>query len=89
MVFNSPKAADAKKILNPVFGVSKYTDLGKGLNKANYARFCREKTIFDFINYLTLDYDETDVILMGDFNLEKKNPFWDRVLKAWRVQRFL
>ena len=85
IIFDSPKSSyKMEHILSNSFGVDTYKGLGKGLTKANYARFAEVKFAFDFIKRnLQRRGHEEDIIYMGDLNLEKSNPFWHKVLSAW------
>ena len=75
-------------ILEAAFGVKDYLDLkpfGKGATKSKYARFAEVKMTLDFISRFLKKYNKNeDIIFMGDFNLEKDNPFWEYVLSFWK-----
>lgn len=83
VVFNSPTDKKKRKeILNNSFGVDDIKDLenSKGIDSKIYARFAEVKMTLDFMKMLEARYSEKDIIYAGDFNLEKKNPFWNQVL---------
>lgn len=82
IVFNSPtEQTEEEAILNAVFGQSDLVALGTGINSSTYARFAETATILRFMEKLRQQYDEDDVILVGDFNLEANNQFWPNVLQ--------
>ncbi len=84
IVFNSSKDEEIKNsILQSVFGLTDLDDLGVGINKGNYARFAETATILRFMQMLRMNYSEDDIILVGDFNLEKSNPFWNDILREF------
>jgi len=83
VVFNSPTNKEKRKeILNNSFGVDDLKDFenNKGIDSRIYARFAEVKMTVDFMKMLATKYTEKDVIFAGDFNLEKKNPFWKQVI---------
>ncbi len=78
IVFTSPQDAASKKaILYPTFRVNDFKGLGTGISSSNYARFAELKAMMMFMDKLRKTYNEKDIILTGDFNLEKKNKFMD------------
>lgn len=84
VVFSSPdETAKMRSILQKSFGVDRYEELGTGANAANYARFAEVKVTLDFMRELRERFNQEDIILVGDLNLESSNPFWDRVLPAY------
>lgn len=81
VVYNSPK--DTKlmsNILQKSFGVNHHKELGKGATASNYARFAEVKVMLEFMQALRTKFNQKDVILLGDLNLEADNPFWETVL---------
>lgn len=84
VVFNSPKDEEIKRgILQSVFGTDTLEYLGQGITKATYARFAETATMLRFMNILRANYEEKDIILVGDFNLEKNNPFWQQIIREF------
>ena len=85
VLFNEPRNEEAQQtVLRKAFGVTDYKELGPGVDKKKYARFAEVKMTLDFIQRnIRKNNSQKDVIFMGDFNLEKKNPFWKKVLQAW------
>ena len=80
VVYTSPTDPAAReRIVKKAFGVKNYKDLGKGVTTETYARFAEIKVTFQFMEYLWSYYDEEDIILLGDFNVESKNPFWKKI----------
>jgi hypothetical protein len=90
VIFTSPSDSQLRsKILRKAFGVRSYKDLPMGVNASNYARFAEVKVTLDFMQALRTKFRQKDVILVGDFNLEKYNtangqdiPFWNDVLAS-------
>lgn len=83
VIYTSPTdAANMKRILQQSFGVDHYDALGIGANKGNYARFAEVKVTLDFMEQLRKRFNQKDVILIGDLNLEHDNQFWDTVLQS-------
>lgn len=83
VVFTSPREEDKmREILQSSFGVDHYEQLGPGANAANYARFAEVKSTLDFMRELRKKFNQKDIILVGDMNLESDNPFWQHVLPA-------
>jgi len=81
VVYTSPKEEDKMRyILQKSFGVDHYEELGTGANSTNYARFAEVKVTLDFMRELRERFDQKDVILVGDLNLEYNNQFWEQVL---------
>jgi endonuclease/exonuclease/phosphatase family metal-dependent hydrolase len=88
VLFDEPNSPEMQNnILHKAFGVDSYLDLkeyANGATKDKYARFAEVKMTLDFVNnYLNKYGQNKDVIFMGDFNLEKSNPFWSHILKSW------
>lgn len=84
VIFNSPSDDDfMNKILSRVFGVNSYDELGTGVDSKNYARYAEVKMTLDFIRKFKKSYKEQDIILAGDFNIEKKEPFMQEILKKY------
>lgn len=85
ILFNSPDdETSIQNIMQESFGVKSYQLLGTGINKENYARFAEVKLTLEFIEKnLKTSFENSDIIYMGDFNLEKDNQFWDQVLPSW------
>lgn len=83
VIYTSPTdSANMRRILRQSFGVDHYDDLGIGANKGNYARFAEVKVTLDFMEQLRKRFNQEDVILIGDLNLEHDNQFWDTVLPS-------
>ena len=83
-IFSSPTDDELmRNILTPTFGVADYTQLGVGVTKQNYARFAELKVIMEFIRRMQQRFEQKDIILIGDFNLEISNPFLPESLRPW------
>lgn len=83
VVYNSPTdEKEMKNILQKSFGVDHYDELSIGANKANYARFAEVKVTMDFMEQLRTRFNQKDVILIGDLNLDHENQFWEHVLPS-------
>jgi hypothetical protein len=81
VVYNSPRDTESmSNILTKSFGVHHYKDLGKGVTADNYARFAEVKVMLEFMQALRTKFNQEDVILLGDLNLESDNDFWKEVL---------
>lgn len=81
VIYTSPTDEEKmKRILKASFGTDDYTTLGTGINKGNYARFAEVKLTLDYIRKYKKEFNDENIIYMGDFNLESKNQFWDKVL---------
>jgi hypothetical protein len=72
------------EILEPAFGVTSYEQFEprNGVTKANYARLSELRLIVDFMQELRTDFAVDNIILVGDFNIEYDNKFWDTVLEG-------
>lgn len=83
VIYTSPTdSASMNRILRQGFGVRSLDDLGIGANKANYARFAEVKVTLEFMEQLRNRFNQKDVILVGDLNLEYENQFWESVLPS-------
>lgn len=83
VVYNSPKDEDLMaNILQKSFKVNHYKDLGVGINSLNYARFAEVKVMLEFMQELRTRFDQKDIILLGDLNLESANKFWPNILDS-------
>jgi len=81
VVFTSPSdSSDMRKILKPSFGVSNYTSVGRGVSKVTYARFAESKIILEFMEKYRAEYNDKDIIYVGDMNLESSKTFWDKIM---------
>lgn len=84
VIYSSPSEEEKMKyILQKSFGVDHYKELGVGANAANYARFAEVKVTLDFMREIRSRFNQKDVILVGDLNLEYNNAFWDKVLPSF------
>lgn len=84
VIYTSPKdPSQMKSILKKSFEVDNHKKLGRGLTKSNYARFSEIKTTLEFMEKLREKFQEKDIILLGDFNIEAKNPFFKVVLNQF------
>jgi hypothetical protein len=82
VIFTSPSdSTEMKNILKPSFGVSNYTDIGRGVYKVNYARIAETKIILEFMDKYRAAHKEDDIIYVGDMNLEKSNSYLDTLMK--------
>jgi hypothetical protein len=83
VVYNSPRDPETMaNILTKAFGATHPSELGVGINLDNYARFAEVRVMLEFMQALRTRFKQKDVILLGDLNLEARNPFWNRVLSA-------
>ena len=90
VIYTSPQDPETKKwILQKAFGVNTYKGLGKGMTGDTYARFSEIKATLKFMDYLWNNFNEEDVILIGDFNIEKKNPFWSNIIGEFEGAKIL
>ncbi len=81
VVFTSPTdPIEMRNILRPSFGVSNYSDIGRGVYKANYARFAESKIILEFMEKFRSQYKEKDIIYVGDMNLEESKTYWPNLM---------
>ena len=77
VVFNAPSDENLRKrIIKAAFGVDHYTEIGEGVTSRTYARFAEMTHILNFMRNYKMSFKENDLILLGDFNLEAKNPYW-------------
>lgn len=84
IVFTSPSDDEMmRNILMPAFGVANYQELGEGASKAKYARFAELKVILEFMNLYRQNYNDGKIVYLGDTNIEKDNPFWEKILPAY------
>ncbi|OFZ17149.1 MAG: hypothetical protein A2X86_01480 [Bdellovibrionales bacterium GWA2_49_15] len=82
VIFEAPKSdATRKNMIQQAFGVEDVAKLGQGITKANFARFVEVKMMLNLVEKLKDDALE-DIIVMGDFNLEGDNPFWQKLLPS-------
>ncbi len=78
VIHNTPSdEALQKKILKNVYGVEDYKDIGPGVTQLKYARFAEVRLMAEFVEYLRKSYYEQDYIILGDFNLESSNNYWE------------
>ncbi len=78
VIHNTPSDEDLqKKILKNVFGVDDYKDIGPGVTQLKFARFAEVRLMAEFVEYLKKNYYEQDYIILGDFNLESSNNYWE------------
>lgn len=78
VIHNTPSDEELqKKILKNVFGVDDYKDIGPGVTQLKYARFAEVRLMAEFVEYLKKNYYEQDYIILGDFNLESSNNYWE------------
>ena len=81
VIYTSPTDPDVREeIVRKAFDVNDHKELGKGATGETYARFAEIKSTLKFMSYLLDYYEEEDVILLGDFNVEKKNAFWSKII---------
>lgn len=86
VIFDSPEDEQLKEqIITSSLGRDAYNDFGtrSGLTAKNWARFAEVKVTLEFIQRYLDKYKRDDLIFMGDFNLEAKNPYWEKVLTSW------
>ncbi|MBG07859.1 MAG: hypothetical protein CME68_03825 [Halobacteriovoraceae bacterium] len=90
VIYTSPTNPDVRaEIVRKAFDVDSHKDLGKGANGETYARFAEIKSTLKFMTYLLDYYEEEDVILLGDFNVEKKNAFWSKIIDYFEGAKIL
>ena len=90
VIYTSPTDPDVRAdIVEKAFGIRNFKKLGKGANGETYARFAEIKSTLKFMTYLLDYYEEEDVILLGDFNVEKKNAFWSKIIDTFEGAKIL
>ncbi len=83
-IFTPPTSSSLrKKILKAAFGVTSIDQVGDGLTKETYARFAEIKHILEFSKLYQQSFKENDVPIMGDFNLNSGNPYWNKLLSKY------
>lgn len=84
VVFNfSGDEAAEKKLMTDVFGVETPGELGGGINTTNFARFAEVKLTLDFMNRFRKKYNDKNIMLVSDTNINANNTFWPEVLKSF------
>lgn len=84
VVFNfSGDEAAEKKLMTDVFGVETPGELGGGINGTNFARFAEVKLTLDFMNRFRKKYNDKNIMLVSDTNINANNTFWPEVLKSF------
>ena len=86
VIFDSPDdMRTQRRILRDAFSASSTSQLGVGINQENYARFAEVKITLKFINDVLINrYGMSNIIFMGDLNLEYENQYWQTILNTWR-----
>jgi hypothetical protein len=72
-----------KKLMKDVFGVESAGELGTGINSSNFARFAEIKLTLDFMNRFRNKYNDNNIMLISDTNINASNLFWPEVLKSF------
>ncbi len=80
----SSSSSRMKFILRNVFGVDSTSDLPLGVNSENYARFAETIITLKFMDELRNSFNEKDIILSSDFNIEASNKYWPTALSSYR-----
>lgn len=70
-----------KKILKAAFGVEDHSEIGYGVSSRTFARFAEVKHIINFMEKYRKQFKEQDLILLGDFNIEADEEYWNILLK--------
>lgn len=84
VIFTSPRQPEkVQEIMRVAFNKPDYEDLGAGFNLATYARFAEVKLTLEFMQKFVNQYKNSNIIYMGDMNLESDNTFWPEVLKEF------
>lgn len=84
VIFTSPRVPEkVQEIMRIAFDKPDYEDLGAGFNLATYARFAEVKLTLEFMQNFANKYKNSNIIYMGDMNLESNNSFWPEVLKEF------
>jgi hypothetical protein len=92
VVFNSPSNKEEKEfILQNSFGVSSLNELENsvGIDNSTYARFAEVKLTLDLMKNIEDNFDEKDIIYAGDLNLEKSNPFFQKMIDKTSYKAFV
>lgn len=85
VIHNTPSDEELqKKILKNVFGVEDYKDIGPGVTQLKFARFAEVRLMAEFVEYLKKNYYEQDYIILGDFNLESSNNYWETFFEDFK-----
>ncbi len=85
VIHNTPSDEDLqKKILRNVYGVEDYKDIGPGVTQLKFARFAEVRLMAELVEYLKKSYYEQDYIILGDFNLESTNDYWETFFNDFR-----
>lgn len=80
IVYNPPSDENLrKKIVEAAFGVDDYTKV-EGLKSDTYARFAEVKHIVDFTNLMKKNFEEKDIFILGDFNLNASEAYWKKII---------
>jgi hypothetical protein len=89
VIFESPKDQDRQKqMLKQIFGKENLNELGRGINKDNYARFVEVAATLRLIDELKKE-GLKNILFMGDLNLESKNQFWAQFINKYTHNQVL
>lgn len=83
VVFNfSGDEVAAKKLMKDIFGVETVSELGGGINGSNFARFAEVKLTLNFMDRFRKKYNDANIMMVSDTNIQAGNIFWPEVLKS-------
>jgi hypothetical protein len=83
VIFTSPRDSFIQSsMLSRLFKFNSPQALGTGINQDNYARFVEVKASLELKNKLK-EEGLKNIIYLGDFNLESRNPFWQEMMKDY------
>jgi hypothetical protein len=84
VVFNAPSDEEFRKeIIKTAYGVESYTEVGEGVSSTTFARFAEITHILKMMSNYRKNFKEKDLILLGDFNLEAKNAYWQKLFAKY------
>ncbi|EQC49851.1 hypothetical protein [Bacteriovorax sp. DB6_IX] len=85
IVFNAPSDEEFRKeIIQAAYGVDEYTEVGEGISSRTFARFAEVSHILEMMAQSRKRFKEQDLILLGDFNLESDNPYWNVLFEKYK-----
>lgn len=84
VVFNAPSDEELRKeIIKAAYGVEDYSEVGGGISSTTFARFAEITHMLKMMSNYRENFKEQDLILLGDFNLEAKNPYWSSLFAKY------
>jgi len=85
IVFNAPSDEELRKeLVQAAYGVDSYSEVGPGITSTSFARFAEITHILEMMDKYKKSFKEQDLILMGDFNLESDNPYWQVLFDRYK-----